>query len=95
MPETLLTALRWLGAAYLAWLGVNSLLSSASEITVAEGDAAASGRRLFGRQSQTLAAAAASRQAVRQIDRRGLPACRRGARDGPAGAGLNHRIATA
>jgi threonine/homoserine/homoserine lactone efflux protein len=47
--ETLFTTLKWLGAVYLAWLGISSLLSSASEITVAEGDAAASGPRLFGR----------------------------------------------
>lgn len=45
--ETLFTALKWAGAAYLAYLGVRALLAPASDIRVGGGAAAASGRRLF------------------------------------------------
>lgn len=44
--ETLFTALKWAGAAYLAYLGVRALLVPASDIQVA-GGAVAGGRRLF------------------------------------------------
>ena len=44
--ETLFTALKWTGAAYLAYLGVRALLAPASDIQVA-GGAVAGGRRLF------------------------------------------------
>lgn len=44
--ETLFTALKWAGAAYLAYLGVRALLAPASDICVA-GGAVAGGRRLF------------------------------------------------
>lgn len=44
--ETLFTALKWAGAAYLAYLGVRALLAPASDIQVA-GGAVAGGRRLF------------------------------------------------
>ena len=43
--ETLFTTLKWLGAAYLAYLGIASLLSKRTEITVSGG--AASSRRLY------------------------------------------------
>jgi threonine/homoserine/homoserine lactone efflux protein len=35
--DTLFTALKWLGAAYLAYLGITSLLSKTSEISIAGG----------------------------------------------------------
>ena len=44
--ETLFTALKWAGAAYLAYLGVRALLAPGSDIQVA-GGAVAGGRRLF------------------------------------------------
>lgn len=44
--ETLFTALKWAGAAYLAYLGVRALLAPASDIQFA-GGAVAGGRRLF------------------------------------------------
>ena len=45
--ETLFTVLKWLGAAYLAFLGLTSLLSTTSEISVSDGISTSSGRRLF------------------------------------------------
>ena len=45
--ETLFTALKWLGAAYLAYLGITSLFSSASEIAVSGSVESSTGRRLF------------------------------------------------
>lgn len=45
--ETLFTALKWAGAAYLAYLGVRALLAPASDIRVS-GGAVAGGGRLFG-----------------------------------------------
>ena len=45
--ELLFTVLKWLGAAYLAYLGIASLLSSASEIAVSGGVESATPRRLF------------------------------------------------
>jgi len=44
--EALFTALKWAGAAYLAYLGVRALLAPASDIRV-EGGAQVGGRRLF------------------------------------------------
>jgi threonine/homoserine/homoserine lactone efflux protein len=46
--ETLFTALKWMGAGYLAYLGITSLLSPATEIEVSGGVASATSRRLFG-----------------------------------------------
>lgn len=45
--ETLFTAVKWLGAAYLAYLGITSLFSSASEIAVSGSVESSTGRRLF------------------------------------------------
>jgi threonine/homoserine/homoserine lactone efflux protein len=45
--ELLFTALKWLGAAYLAYLGFASLFSSASEIVVFSGAGSSAPRRLF------------------------------------------------
>ncbi len=45
--DTLFTALKWAGAAYLAYLGITSLLSSASEISVSGGINASSNWRLI------------------------------------------------
>ncbi|HSV48580.1 MAG TPA: LysE family transporter [Ramlibacter sp.] len=45
--ETLFSVLKWLGAGYLAYLGVTSLLSSATEIAVSGAVASSSSRRLF------------------------------------------------
>jgi threonine/homoserine/homoserine lactone efflux protein len=48
--ETLFTTLKWLGAAYLAYLGITSLLSKASSIAVPDGsEPEVSARALFGR----------------------------------------------
>ena len=44
--ETWFTALKWAGAAYLAYLGVRALLAPGTDIRVQEG-AVAGGRRLF------------------------------------------------
>lgn len=44
--ESLFNALKWAGAAYLAYLGVRALLAPASDIRV-EGGAKVGGRRLF------------------------------------------------
>lgn len=46
--ETLFTVIKWLGAGYLAYLGVKSLWSSATDIAVSGSVQASSGRRLFG-----------------------------------------------
>jgi threonine/homoserine/homoserine lactone efflux protein len=45
--ETLFTVLKWLGAAYLAYLGISALLSSASEIAVTGGVESSTRGRLF------------------------------------------------
>lgn len=45
--EALFTTLKWLGAGYLAYLGVTSLLSKTTEVSVGANGAAASSRRLF------------------------------------------------
>ena len=45
--ETLFTVLKWLGAAYLAYLGINSLLSSATEIAVSGSVESSTNGRLF------------------------------------------------
>jgi threonine/homoserine/homoserine lactone efflux protein len=45
--ETLFTVLKWLGAAYLVYLGISALLSSASEIAVTGGVESSSNGRLF------------------------------------------------
>lgn len=47
--ETLFTALKWLGAAYLAYLGITSLLSKGTAISVSNASSSGSHRRLFGR----------------------------------------------
>ncbi|MEO8779004.1 MAG: LysE family transporter [Rhodanobacter sp.] len=46
--ETLFTALKWLGAAYLAYLGITALFSKSTEISVSSTGARSSKRRLFG-----------------------------------------------
>jgi len=46
--ESLFTALKWLGAAYLAYLGIKSLLSSATEIAVSGGvESSSTSRRVY------------------------------------------------
>lgn len=45
--EALFTALKWLGAAYLAYLGIGLLFSTSAEISMADEARAASGSRLF------------------------------------------------
>ncbi len=45
--ETLFTVLKWLGAAYLAYLGIAALFSSTTEITVAGSAGASTRSRLF------------------------------------------------
>lgn len=45
--EALFTILKWLGAAYLAYLGIASLLSSASEIAVSGSVESSTPQRLF------------------------------------------------
>lgn len=45
--ETLFNALKWAGAAYLAWLGISALLAPATDIAVREGARSASSGRLF------------------------------------------------
>ncbi len=45
--EWLFSVLKWLGAAYLAYLGIAALLSPASEISVSGGAETASTRRLY------------------------------------------------
>lgn len=46
--DSLFTLLKWLGAAYLAYLGVSALLSRADDIAVSGAVAPSSGGRLFG-----------------------------------------------
>lgn len=45
--ETLFNLLKWLGAGYLAYLGITSLLSKTTEISVAMSSSSVSNRRLF------------------------------------------------
>jgi threonine/homoserine/homoserine lactone efflux protein len=45
--ETMFTVLKWLGAIYLAYLGITSLFSSASEIVVSGGVESSTRGRLF------------------------------------------------
>lgn len=45
--ETFFTVLKWLGAAYLAYLGITALFSSASEITVSGSIKSSTRARLF------------------------------------------------
>ncbi|PCD00924.1 LysE family translocator [Halopseudomonas pelagia] len=45
--DILFTALKWLGAAYLAYLGISSIISSTSEIAVSGAVESSTGRRLF------------------------------------------------
>jgi threonine/homoserine/homoserine lactone efflux protein len=45
--DTLFTVLKWAGAAYLAWLGITSLFSSAADISVSGGIDASSNSRLM------------------------------------------------
>jgi threonine/homoserine/homoserine lactone efflux protein len=46
--ESLFTAIKWLGAAYLAYLGITSLFSSATDIAVSGSVESSTSRRLFG-----------------------------------------------
>ena len=46
--ETLFTAIKWLGAAYLAYLGITSLFSSVTDIAVSGAVESSTSRRLFG-----------------------------------------------
>jgi threonine/homoserine/homoserine lactone efflux protein len=46
--ETLFSAIKWTGAAYLAYLGITALLSSATDIAVAGSVASSTSGRLFG-----------------------------------------------
>lgn len=46
--ETLFTAIKWLGAAYLAYLGIKSLRSAQSDIAVSGAVEASTGRHVFG-----------------------------------------------
>lgn len=45
--ENLFTVFKWLGATYLAYLGIASLLSTATEIVVSEGAELGKGRHFF------------------------------------------------
>lgn len=45
--ESLFTVLKWLGAAYLAYLGIKSLLSPASDIAVSGGVEPSTSRRVY------------------------------------------------
>lgn len=45
--DLLFTALKWLGAAYLAYLGITSLFSKSTEISVSNTSTLSSSRRLF------------------------------------------------
>lgn len=45
--ESLFTALKWLGAAYLAYLGIKSLLSSATDIAISGGVDSSTNRRVY------------------------------------------------
>ena len=45
--ESLFTALKWLGAAYLGYLGIKALLSSATEVAVSGGIESSTNRRVY------------------------------------------------
>lgn len=45
--ESLFTVVKWLGAAYLAWLGITSLLSRSTDISVSGALQATGSRRLY------------------------------------------------